>query len=184
MAMAKSAIHTQVKADGRPAMLLPRLGEVLLEMSAPNQYMTMVFAELDIEGRSMLYLNAGHHFPVVYRGASDEIEYLESTGPPLGLLPVSPGEQQTRELNPGDVIAFYSDGLVEAFNANDQEFGIQRLGEIVATRSDQPAATIVEEVFSAVRRFTGDRAWHDDATLVVVRMLDGVADLVANSNSN
>ena len=181
MAMAKSAIHTQVKADGRPAMLLPRLGEVLLEMSAPNQYMTMVFAELDLEGREMSYLNAGHHFPVVYRAAADEIEYLESTGPPLGLLPVSPGEPQKRHLNPGDVIAFYSDGLVEAFNGNDQEFGIQRLAEIVATRSNQPAATIVDEVFSAVRRFSGDRAWHDDATLVVVRILDGAPDVVANN---
>jgi serine phosphatase RsbU (regulator of sigma subunit) len=61
--------------------------------------------------------------------------------------------------------------LVEAFNANDQDFGIQRLGRIIARRAEQPAATIVEEVFAAVRRFTGDHPWHDDATLVVVRML-------------
>jgi serine phosphatase RsbU (regulator of sigma subunit) len=171
MAMAKSAVHTQVRADGRPAQLLPRLGEVLLELSAPNQYMTMVFAELDLEARCLRYLNAGHHFPLHYRCGTREVEYLESTGPPLGLLPSHPGEPRDRELLPGDVLAFYSDGLVEAFNANDQDFGIQRLGTIIARRAEQPAATIVEEVFAAVRRFTGDRPWHDDATLVVVRML-------------
>jgi len=171
MAMAKSALHTQVRADGRPGQLLPRLGEVLLEMSAPNQYMTMVFAELDLAGRTMKYLNAGHHFPLHYRGNNGAVEFLESTGPPLGLLPTPPGDAQTRELNPGDVLVFYSDGLVEAFNENDQEFGIQRLGDIVVARSDQPAATIVEDVYSAVRRFTGSRAWHDDATIVIVRLL-------------
>jgi sigma-B regulation protein RsbU (phosphoserine phosphatase) len=171
MAMAKSAVHTQVRADGQPARLLPLLGEVLLEMSAPNQYMTMVFAELDLERLHLRYLNAGHHFPLLFRGATGEIEYLESTGPPLGLLPTPPGEPVSRELHAGDVLAFYSDGLVEAFNENDQDFGIKRLGDIIATRSDQPAETIVEEVFGAVRRFTGDLAWHDDATLVVVRLL-------------
>ena len=171
MAMAKSAVHTQIKADGRPEKLLPRLGEVLLEMSAPNQYMTMVFAELNLEANSLRYLNAGHHFPLHYRGHSGEVEFLESTGPPLGLLPTPPGEPQSRELHPGDVLAFYSDGLVEAFNENDQEFSIQRLADLVAARADQPAATIVEDIYGAVREFTGDRAWHDDATLVIVRML-------------
>jgi len=183
MAMAKSAIHTQVKVDGRPENLLPRLGEMLLEMSAPNQYMTMVFAELNLEDNSLHYLNAGHHFPIHYRARSGEIEFLESTGPPLGLLPTPPGETQTREFDPGDVLAFYSDGLVEAFNENDQDFGIQRLGKIVASRSDQPAATIVEDVYSAVRRFTGDRAWHDDATLVIVRMLETDNEVAATADA-
>lgn len=171
MAMAKSAVHTQVRADGRPGQLLPRLGEVLLEMSAPNQYMTMVFAELDLDNETLRYLNAGHHFPLHFKAATGALEFLESTGPPLGLLPTPPGEAQSRDLNPGDVLAFYSDGLVEAFNENDQDFGIQRLGDIVAARAGQPAATIVDDVYSAVRRFTGDLAWHDDATLVIVRFL-------------
>lgn len=171
MAMAKSAVHTQVRADGRPDQLLPRLGEVLLEMSAPNQYMTMVFAELDPDNEALRYLNAGHHFPLHYRAASGAVEFLESTGPPLGLLPKSPGDPQCRDLSAGDVLAFYSDGLVEAFNENDQDFGLQRLGDIIAARAEQPAATIVEDVYSAVRRFTGERPWHDDATLVIVRVL-------------
>ena len=183
MAMAKSAVHTQVRADGRPGQLLPRLGEVLLEMSAPNQYMTMVFAEFDLNHGSLAYLNAGHHFPLHYQAASGAVEFLESTGPPLGLLPTPPGEAQTRELGLGDVLAFYSDGLVEAFNENDQDFGIQRLGDIVAARSEQPAATIVEDIFSSVRRFTGDRPWHDDATIVIVRILDNGTEVAANGSS-
>ena len=183
MAMAKSAVHTQVRADGRPGQLLPRLGEVLLEMSAPNQYMTMVFAEFDLPGRRLSYLNAGHHFPLHYRARTGAIDFLESTGPPLGLLPTPPGEAQSREFDPGDVLAFYSDGLVEAFNENDQDFGIQRLGDIIAARSEQPAATIVEDVFSSVRRFTGDRPWHDDATIVIVRILDNGTEVAVTGDA-
>jgi len=179
MAMAKSAVHTQIRADGRPGQLLPRLGEVLLEMSAPNQYMTMVFAELDLEGQSLSYLNAGHHFPLHYRARTGAVEFLDSTGPPLGLLPTPPGDARSRDFNPGDVLAFYSDGLVEAFNENDQDFGIQRLSDIIVARFEQPAATIVEDVYSAVRRFSGTRPWHDDATLVIVRMLNNGAEVAA-----
>ncbi len=184
MAMAKSAVHTQVRADGRPGQLLPRLGEVLLEMSAPNQYMTMVFAEFDLQGRKLGYLNAGHHFPIHYRARTGALDFLESTGPPLGLLPTPPGEAQSRDFDPGDVLAFYSDGLVEAFNENDQDFGIQRLGDIVAARSEEPAAAIVDEIYSAVRRFTGDRPWHDDATIVIVRILENGTEVAATGEAH
>ncbi|MFQ5743312.1 MAG: PP2C family protein-serine/threonine phosphatase [Acidobacteriota bacterium] len=171
MAMAKSAIHTQVRAASSPKLLLPRLGELLLEMSAANQYMTMVFAQLDVAGRQLWYVNAGHHYPLHYKAGSGRIERLESTGPPLGLLPSSPGEARERPLEAGDVLAFYSDGLVEAFNDRDEEFGIARLERIVAEGAVKSAEAIVEAAFDAVLRFSGNEVWHDDASLVIVRML-------------
>lgn len=171
MAMAKSAIHTQIRAGSRPGLLLPRLGEMLMEMSAPNQYMTMVFVLLDPASRRLHYINAGHHFPLHYRAVDRVVEHLVSTGPPLGLLDAPPGEPRTRQLGPGDVLAFYSDGLVEAFNAQDEEYGIGRLEAFLAERAHEPAEQIVEEAFRAVRHFTGTREWHDDATLVVIRIL-------------
>lgn len=171
MAMAKSAIHTHIRADSRPGLLLPRLGEMLLEMSAPNQYMTMVFALLDPASRRLHYINAGHHFPLHYRLAERRVERLASTGPPLGLLDAPPGKPRGRQLQPGDVLAFYSDGLVEAFNADDEEYGVERLEAFLIDRAHQSATRIVDEAFRAVRHFTGTREWHDDATLVVVRVL-------------
>jgi sigma-B regulation protein RsbU (phosphoserine phosphatase) len=170
MAMAKSAVHTQVRADGTATRLLPRLGEVLLEMSAPNQYMTMVFAQIDVQNGKLWYVNAGHHYPLHFKAAEGKIDKLESTGPPLGLLPLPPGEPRESTMRKGDVLAFYSDGLVEAINSDEEEFGITRLAQVVVDNVEQPAAVIVEEIFAAVERFCARRQWHDDASLVVVRM--------------
>jgi sigma-B regulation protein RsbU (phosphoserine phosphatase) len=171
MAMAKSAIHTQVRVDGSATQLLPRLGEVLLEMSAPNQYMTMVFAQIDVSNGKIWYVNAGHHYPLHFMAADGKIEKLESTGPPLGLLPIPPGEPRQRTLRTGDVLAFYSDGLVEAINSKEEEFGIARLAQVVVDNVQQPAAVIVEEIFTAVERFCASRHWHDDASLVILRRI-------------
>ena len=178
MAMAKSAIHAQVKIDATPRLLLPRLGELLLEMSAPNQYMTMVFVQLDVEEGKLWFVNAGHHYPLHLSAASGEISKLESTGPPLGLLPTSPGEPRERELRVGDVLVFYSDGLVEAMNHEGDEFGIDRLAQVVSRRSQQPAASIVDEAYAAVTRFCGTGEWHDDATVVVVRVVTSGASAI------
>lgn len=169
MAMAKSAVHTQVRADASARHLLPRLGEVLLEMSAPNQYMTMVFAQINVTTGQIWYVNAGHHYPLHFMAADGKIEKLESTGPPLGLLPLPPGEPRERTLRSGDVLAFYSDGLVEAINSKEEEFGIARLAQVVVDNVQQPAAVIVDEIFTAVERFCATRHWHDDASLVIIR---------------
>ena len=170
MAMAKSAVHTQVRAYGSAEGLLPRLGEVLFEMSAPNQYMTMVFAQIDVTDGQIWYVNAGHHYPLHFKAADGKIDKLESTGPPLGLLSIPPGEPRERTMRSGDVLAFYSDGLVEAIDSREEEFGITRLAQVVVDNVEQPAAVIVEEVFTAVERFCGTRQWHDDASMVIVRM--------------
>ncbi len=90
MAIAKSAIHTHVQSGGTPAVLMEHLGETLLKMSADNHFMTLVFAELDVASGRFSYANAGHHYPLHYRAATDTFEELESTGLPLGLLPIPP----------------------------------------------------------------------------------------------
>jgi sigma-B regulation protein RsbU (phosphoserine phosphatase) len=132
--------------------------------------MTMVFAQIDVQNGKLWYVNAGHHYPLHFKAAEGKIDKLESTGPPLGLLPLPPGEPRESTMRKGDVLAFYSDGLVEAFNSDEEEFGITRLAQVVVDNVEQPAAVIVEAIFAAVERFCARRQWHDDASLVVVRM--------------
>lgn len=181
MAMAKSAIHTQIQVDGDPANLMDRLSETLLRLSADNQFMTMVFAELDVEGGSLRYANAGHHYPLHFRAGTDVAEQLESTGLPLGLLPRPQGAFRTRPLGKGDILVFYSDGVVEATatDSDEEMFGISRLGSVVLANRERPAETIVDAVFRAVRAFCGAAPLGDDATLVVVRVLANGPDAAA-----
>jgi sigma-B regulation protein RsbU (phosphoserine phosphatase) len=172
MAMAKSAMHTQVQIGGSPAVLLERLSETLLRLSADNQFMTMVFAELDVARGEFRYSNAGHHYPLHLRADTGTIEHLESTGVPLGLLPIPPGPFRSSTLRTGDILVFYSDGVVEATRVTDDEmFGDERLSQIVLANRERSANTILESVFRAVRRFCDDEPLHDDATMVVVKVL-------------
>lgn len=169
MAMAKSAIHTQVQIGGSPSALLERLSETLLRLSADNQFMTMVFAELNTTTGDFRYSNAGHHYPLHLHAATGHFQELESTGIPLGMLPMPPGPFRTSRLEAGDILVFYSDGVVEATRADDEMFGLTRLSKVVLANRTRSAKTILEAVFREVRRFCGDEPLHDDATMVVVR---------------
>ena len=171
MAMAKSAIYTHGQSDESPTVLMERLNETLLNMSADNQFMTMVFVELGRDRRSYRYSNAGHHYPLHIRHGAGTAEELESNGLPLGMLPRAPGPFIERELGPGDVLVFYSDGVVEAGEQGGEMFGVERLGEVVLANRARDAKTVVEAVFRAVHKFSGDEPLADDATIVVVRAL-------------
>lgn len=181
MAMAKSAIHTQVQVQADPARLMGRLSETLLRMSADNQFMTMVFTELDLARGTLRYSNCGHHYPLLYRSRTETFEELESTGLPLGMLPRPSGPFRTREIEPGDILVFYTDGVTEAGSDADEDdmFGVERLCRVVLANRDRPAQTVVEAVFRAVRRHSGARPLADDATLVVVRLLRPAIDSAA-----
>lgn len=171
MAMAKSAIHTQVQVGSLPTELMGRLSETLLKMSADNQFMTLVFAELDVPCGRYRYSNAGHHYPLqICR--SGEVRELESTGIPLGLLPRPPGPFRSGTMAVGDTFVFYSDGIVEASRPGDEEmFGTARLVDVVLAHRDRPANTIVDAIYKAVERHRGSATQDDDATVVIIRVV-------------
>jgi serine phosphatase RsbU (regulator of sigma subunit) len=172
MAVAKSAIHTQSQSSNPPDVLMERLTKTLLHMSADNQFMTLVFVELDLAAGRLIFSNAGHHYPLHYRARTGAFEELESTGIPLGLLPMPASSFKERELDPGDVLILYSDGVVEATNADDEMFGTERLGEVVLAQRGRSAKTVIDAIFDAVNVFTSGEPMADDATVVVVRVLD------------
>lgn len=175
MAMAKSAIHTLVRSGSSPPEVMSALNETLLEVSQDNQFMTLVFAEIGLESGELNYSNAGHHYPFHYRASTGEITELESTGLPLGMFPRPPGPFRRRPLGVGDILVFYSDGLVEAARADEEMFGRSRLRDLILANRNQDAETMVRAAFSAAHKFCGDEPFQDDATLVVVRITAAAA---------
>ncbi len=161
-------------------MLMERLTQTLRQMSADNQFMTMFFAEVDLDAGRLIYSNAGHHYPLHFRHGTGTVADLPSTGLPLGLLPVPPGPFAERELHPGDVLLLYSDGVVEATNDADEMFGTARLSDVLVAHRESPAKALVEEVFRAVRVFTDGVPMADDATVLVVKWLRDDAKETAN----
>jgi sigma-B regulation protein RsbU (phosphoserine phosphatase) len=85
------------------------------------------------------------------------------------MLPINTQRQSSVQLNPGDVLAIYTDGVSEAMNLQDEEFGIERLGEVMQKLRDESAETLVEGIFQAIEYHVGDAPQHDDITLMVLK---------------
>src|SRR5207237_10161042 len=111
---------------------------------------------------------AGHNPPLLAR-ADGTMEQLESGGLPLGIMAFSEYEAGTANLLPGDVLVIYSDGVSEANNLAEDEFGMDRLSAVIRANVTASASGIRDKVESALSTFTGTAAPTDDITLVIVK---------------
>ena len=134
-------------------------------------YVTVFFAELDPEKGLLTYVNCGHNSPFWYRANQNEITELPSTGTVVGIIPGAQWEQKQIEVGKGDVVLLYTDGISEAFNVEDQEFGDERLKDILMKNAKQSPAHILTEVQTALHAFVGSAPQSDDRTIVIIKCL-------------
>jgi sigma-B regulation protein RsbU (phosphoserine phosphatase) len=136
--------------------------------SLASRYATLFYGIFDGATHTLHYVNAGHNPPMVIR-PDGSIVWLKTGGAPVGLFPDSTYEEGSVRLNPGDLILAYTDGVVEALNPSDREWGTEGL-RIAATESDaESAADMVEAIMQSMDKFSHERQT-DDATVVVVRV--------------
>jgi sigma-B regulation protein RsbU (phosphoserine phosphatase) len=128
----------------------------------------MFFALWDGEARTLAYSNAGHFPPILMRDA--EVMRLTSGGLPIGMFPVSGYGEDLRQLEPGDLLVMFTDGVIEAPNPEGSEFGEARLVEILTRHHDVALETLMDRVIDAVAGWKGAGPPHDDVTLVLARV--------------
>jgi sigma-B regulation protein RsbU (phosphoserine phosphatase) len=154
---------------------LATLTNSLLYAATPdNKYVTAILVELDPETGKGRYVNAGHQDCLLMR-ASGEVEWIKSTGTPLGLMApdiielMAPYSEKSFELYPGDLLALFSDGVTEAQDKDENEFGESRLAEFLRPIRHEPAETLVDKVFCEIDRFAGSAPQYDDITLFIIK---------------
>ena len=150
-----------------------RLNELLCERSSGARFASMFWSYYDPATRRLSYVNAGH-CPGLLAGARNgrvEVTALPATGTVLGLLPGSRYEQATCAVHPGDVLVLYSDGVVEAVNAADEEYGEGRLREELAASGGGPPEHVRDAILTSVNSFVGTTPLRDDLTLVVAKLV-------------
>ena len=146
---------------------ISRVHRHLLGFSSTRKFVTLFFAVYDPLLREVRYVNAGHNPGV--RLAKGETTLLPSGGPPIGILPDAVFREALVPLAPGDTLVLYSDGITEAVNALDEEFGMDRLIALVKDGRDETPAALSGQIFGAVSEFTRGVAQYDDQTVLVAR---------------
>ncbi len=170
MSSLHAAIHAQVAARTPLPDLVTAVNVYLANNTPTNRFITLFVTELDPASGTLTFINAGHNAPLIAR-ADGSVELVESGGLPLGLMDFAEYELGTAQLDRGDVLFIYSDGVSEANNLKEEEFGMERLKQVISSNVGRPASGIRDRVESALSAFTGTAAPNDDITLVIVKRL-------------
>jgi serine phosphatase RsbU (regulator of sigma subunit) len=170
MSSLHAAIHAQVSAKRSLPELVASVNKYLAENTPANRFVTLFIADLDPLTSTLTYINAGHNPPLIGR-TDGRIEQLSSGGFPLGILPMAEFEVGETHLNSGEALIVYSDGVTEANNLKEEEFGMDRLSEVIRRNLSASASGLRDRVESALSSFTQTAPANDDITLVIVKQV-------------
>ena len=173
MASLRASLRSQtLGGSGDLAAKMANVNTLLFDASDSNRYATFFFAELDCESRMLHYVNGGHNPPALLRKAegSWQVYRLEDGGPVVGLLPGAVYSQQALQLQAGDIFLGYTDGISEAMNPAEDEWGEDRMIAEAQANAQMNAADLLGHLFLAADGFAAGAPQHDDMTLVVMRL--------------
>ena len=156
------------RSGAPPDVLMGQLNAILPEFARKRDFITAFYGILDTSSGAFTYANCGHNLPFLVRSGGG-IERLTQSGPSLIILPGARYETGTVTLRKGDLLVLYTDGVVEVFDSQRQEFGNGRLEEVARASREGSADAVLSEIVAATRAFSGSGIPDDDFTLVVVK---------------
>jgi len=177
-AILMGVIHGAVRAASarwtgtNHAELAAYVNDLLCSRTAGNRYVTLFWGSIDADGQTLRYVNAGHLPPLLFRrnaAGGVAVEPLEEGGPVVGLMPDVPYRVGEVRLEAGDLLVAFSDGLSEAPNAADEEFGSDRVIDAVTGRLGRPPADVLAGILESARTFTAGEPPRDDLCVLVIR---------------
>lgn len=168
MSCLHAAIHAQASAKADLLEIVQNVNVYLSENTPSNRFVTLFIAELDPITGEFEYINAGHNPPLVARNI-DTVEELGSGGFPLGIMPNCNYELGKTKLEKGQALVIYSDGVSEANNPTGEEYGMDRLGDVVKNNIQRSASGLRDKVESSLSDFSQNTPAGDDITLVIVK---------------
>lgn len=172
-ALVMSSLHATCRALVRHVHaiegIMSILNETLVETTGAGVFVTMLIMLVDTVGRRVHYIRAGHNPPLTISGSGKVTLYNGAGEPPVGLFRHMQFQRDVTNVEQGSVVVIYTDGVSEAVNSFDEQFGIDRLTEVVSAAREQSATQIHATVRAALKDFVGDEPTHDDSTLLVLK---------------
>ncbi|MDQ2711000.1 MAG: ADOP family duplicated permease [Acidobacteriota bacterium] len=163
-----------LSAEGNISLpeLVARMNRFLHRSTGSNSYATFFYAQIDEQTNQLSYVNAGHNPPYLLRSgtAAAEVEELAAGGMVIGLFAQARYEEAKVDLRSGDVLIAFTDGVTEALNLGEEEFGEQRLKELLRRVAHLPVEQISQEITEELRIWIGAAPQHDDLTFIVLKV--------------
>ena len=172
-ALVMSSLHATCRALVRHVHaiegIVSILNETFVETTGAGVFVTMLVMIVDTVGKRVHFIRAGHNPPLTVSG-SGKVTLYDGGGEPLvGLFPHLQFQREVTEVEQGSVVVIYTDGVSKAQNSFDEQFGIDRLTEVVSATRDQSATQIHAGIRAALKEFVGEEPTHDDSTLLVLK---------------
>ncbi len=168
MAVARTMIRSNAFVGLSPVETIRRTNDLILEDAESGMFVTVYHSHLLRDGKT-IHVNAGHNPPLMYRSQTGEVDFLPRGGRAVGWFPDNPVEAIEVDMQPGDVIVYYTDGVTEAENPDEEPYGEERLITIIQQFAEQSAQALMNAIMADVNAFCQDAAQFDDMTLVIVR---------------
>lgn len=169
MVFVRSVLRASITRGGTPAEAITHANQVVCQDSYQGLFSTLFYARLETDCGKITYVNAGHPSPLLYRSAQDEVQMLQRTGMPLGVEVDTTFYDQTAQLDPGDFILFYTDGVTEAINSAEKEFGLERLKTEVHHLCHLTTEEILAGLEKVLTEFIAPQPVSDDVTMMIVK---------------
>lgn len=172
VAMVKSCLQTQIRQASSVSKVIESINHAV-EQAQTGIFLSLCYMVINARSHTLTYANAGHPFPYHYHRRTGCLETLESTCIPLGMLPgmMLPRRYfRRRPWESGDVLLLYSDGVTEAANLHEEEFGAERLSSLFLANVDRSSEEIKEAILDALDMHCQGKPRTDDVTLIVIKL--------------
>ena len=173
MAETRTFIHARIQDIKQPAKMLQALnGYFLKDLDRSELFVTMFYLQYNPKNHRLIYANAGHNTPLLWKKQKRKIEILDAEGLIFGIKKDIAFEQKATDLEPGDILLLYTDGIIEAESRDKLFFGIERLSKVLEDCDNLSPQELIDQIMTQGRIFTGMRHFKDDVTLVVMKILE------------
>ncbi len=174
-ALMMAATRTFIRSRGRTLQSVPQamagLNDFLYDdLSQAELFISMFYARYNRVGKTLSFANAGHNRPLLWRANSQTCQWLDAEGLLLGIIKDVDFEEKKIELQPGDALLLYTDGITEAEREGGELYGDERLAGQFGACQDLPPQQALEQLLEQVRDFSGKKLFNDDVSLVMMRV--------------
>ena len=168
MAAFRAMLRNQIVLNYNPHIVMNLLNKQVNEFCRKRDFITALYGYMDVNLHTFTYTNCGHN-PPLFLSASGNTKFLDESGPSLNLIKNADYKSASIKIEPGESIVFYTDGVIEIFNNNQEEYGLERLKNVLKCSVSKSASEIIKDVVNSTKDFSGHKYYFDDFTILVLK---------------